>query len=170
MNLITKAFSGYRILAFALVLNVCGVASAVQPGPPTVTSLFVPLEGDVTLSNGDLVHFAGEIHVLTRVRFSDSGVPTVNIFTNLNRVEGTSATSGITYVVVGATNIEVAGTNPGPPNIPEQTLSFTLISVGGNPGPPDTPPNPILPVFLRNFVFAQEAGFEGNLDSVEASF
>jgi hypothetical protein len=109
-------------------------------------------------------------HVLTQVRFSDSDVPTVDIFVNLNQVEGTSISTGTTYLLVGATNLEVVGSNPGPPDIPEQSFNFTLISVGGQPGPPDLPPNPVLPVILRNFVFAQEAGFEGNLLSVEASF
>jgi hypothetical protein len=28
----------------------------------------------------------------------------------------------------------------------------------------------VLPVYLRDFVFAQEAGYEGNLQSVSASF
>src|SRR5262245_47548478 len=157
-------------IVIAALLSLCGAARATQPGPPTVTSLFVPLEGDVTLSNGELVRFSGEIHVLSQVRFSEDGVPTVNIFTNLNRVEGTSLTTGTTYILVGATNLEVVGTKPGPPDIPEQTLNFSLISLEVKPGPPDVPPNPVLPVILRNFVFAQEAGFEGNLDSVEASF
>jgi hypothetical protein len=47
-------------------------------------------------------------------------------------------------------------------------LTFEL--VGTKPGPPDFPPNPILPVYLRDFVFAQEAGHEGQLDSIIASF
>jgi hypothetical protein len=157
-------------MVIAVMLSLCGVVNATQPGPPTVTSLFVPLEGDITLTDGDTVHLSGEIHVLTQVRFSDSGVPTVDIFVNLNRVEGASISTGATYLLVGATNLEVVGSNPGPPNIPEQSFNFTLISVGGQPGPPNVPPNPIIPIFLRNFVFAQEAGFEGNLQSVDASF
>jgi hypothetical protein len=154
----------------AVVFGLCGAARAIQPGPPTMTSLFVLVEGDVTLSNGDAVHLSGQVHVLTQVRFSDAGLPTTDVFVNLIHVEGTSITTGITYLVVGATNLEVVGIKPGPPDIPEQTVNFSLISLDIQPGPPNTPPNPILPVILRNFVFAQEAGFEGQLDSVEASF
>jgi hypothetical protein len=124
----------------------------------------------VTLSNDDVVTFSGEIHVLTQVVFSDTGVPTVGLFVNLVRVEGTSLSTEMTYLLVGATNREVVGVNPGPPQIPEQTFTFNLISLEQNPGPPTVPPNPVIPIFLRNFVFAQEGGFEGNLQSVDASF
>jgi hypothetical protein len=119
----------------------------------------VQLEGDVTLSNGDVVTFSGEIHVLTQVLFSDTEVPTVSIYANLTHVEGTSLDTGITYLLIGATNLQVVGVQPGPPDIPEQTFNFSLVSLGP---PVETPPNPIVPVFLRNFVFAQEAGSERN--------
>jgi hypothetical protein len=156
---------------------------------PTVSNLYVPLEGEVTLSNGDVVTFSGQVHVLTQVTFSDAFVPTVNMYINLIGVEGTSATSGRTYLLVGAYNVEWVSGNPGPPVIPDQTFNFSLVE--SNPGPPDTspgppqqppgppqqppgppttPPNPILPVFLRDFVFTQEAGFEGTLQNVVASF
>jgi hypothetical protein len=50
----------------------------------------------------------------------------------------------------------------------EVPLAFSLVGIA--PGPPTVPPNPILPVYFRDFVFAQEAGYEGNLQSVTASF
>ena len=83
-------------------------AWAINPGPPNVTSLFVPLAGDVTLSNGDVVSFSGEVHVLTQARFSDTGVPSVSIYVNLTRVQGTG-TSGSDYLVVGAASMPWVG-------------------------------------------------------------
>jgi hypothetical protein len=141
----------------------------------TVSNLYVPLEGELTLSNGDVVTFSGQVHILTRVTFSDAFVPTVNMYVNLIGVEGTSATTGRTYLLVGASNVEWVGGNPGPPVIPDQTFNFSLVEIAPGPpqippGPPNLPPNPILPVYLRDFVFAQEAGFEGSLQNVVASF
>jgi hypothetical protein len=52
-------------------------------------------------------------------------------------------------------NFDLVETTPGPPQQP--------------PGP-DFPTSPVVPVFLRDFVFAQEAGFEGSLQNVVASF
>jgi hypothetical protein len=115
-----------------------------------------------------VVTFSGQVHVLTRVTFSDAFVPAVQMYVNLIGVEGTSATSGRTYVLVGASNVEWVGINPGPPDIPEQTFNFSLVQI--SPGPPELPPSPVLPVFLRDFVFAQEAGSEGSLHNVVASF
>jgi hypothetical protein len=122
-----------------------------------------------------VVNFSGQVHVLTRVTFSDAFVPTVNMYVNLIGVEGTSATSGKRYLVVGASNIELVGASPGPPIIPDQTFNFSVVETKpgppqGQPGPPTTPPRPVLPVFLRDFAFAQEAGFEGSLQNVVASF
>jgi hypothetical protein len=67
-----------------------------QAEPSQVTSLFVPLAGDVTLSNGDVVAFSGEVHVLTQVVFSDDGTSIVGLFVHLVRVEGTSPPTGMT--------------------------------------------------------------------------
>jgi hypothetical protein len=104
------------------------------------------------------------------VVFSDTGVPSVGIWANLVRVRGTSSVTGITYLGVGAQNVSWVGLNPGPPNIPQQQLSFTLVSLEISPGPPQLPPNPILPVFLRNFVFGAENTNQGELQTVEAGF
>jgi hypothetical protein len=144
-------------------------AWAVNPGPPTVTSLFVPLLGDVALTNGDVVSFSGEVHVLAQARFSDTGVLSVSIYVNLTRVQGMGA-SGTDYVLVGATSTQWVGVSPGPPGIPEQTFNFSLVSLAVPPSPV-LPPSPILPVFLRNFSFCQESNCApGALQSVQASF
>jgi hypothetical protein len=172
----------FRILSAVILLGICGFfAGTASAASATVTSLFVPLQGDVTLSNGDVVTFSGQVHVLTRVTFSDAFVPTVNMYVNLIGVEGTSATTGRTYLLVGASNVELVGINPGPPQIPEQTFNFDLVETSPGPptvapgppiqrpGPPNLPPNPVLPVYLRGFVFAQEALYEGSLQYVAAS-
>jgi hypothetical protein len=65
----------------------------------------------------------------------------------------------------------------------EQTFNFSLVEGNpgppqGQPGPPNQPPGPPeqppgppqLPVFLRDLGFAQEAGSEGSLQNVVASF
>ena len=146
-------------------------AQAVKPGPPTVSSLFVPIEGDITEpGTTNLVHLTGEVHVLTQVTFSDTGLPAVQIWANLVRVRGTSSATGITYLGVGAQNGSWVGTQPGPPTIPEQQFSFTLVSLETKPGPPDLPPNPILPVLFTNFVFGVENTNFGELQTVEATF
>jgi hypothetical protein len=144
---------------------------ALTPPSPIVSSLFVPIEGDITEpGTTNTLHLTGEIHVLTQVVFSDTGVPSVGIWANLVRVRGTSSVTGITYLGVGAQNVSWVGLNPGPPNIPQQQLSFTLVSLEISPGPPQLPPNPILPVFLRNFVFGAENTNQGELQTVEAGF
>jgi hypothetical protein len=157
------------ILAVVLV-SLLGVPVHATPPSPIVSSLFAPIEGDVTLSNGDVVNFTGEVHIVTHVVFSDTGVPSVGIWANLVHVRGTSATTGTTYLVVGAGNVGWVGANPGPPDIPEQTFTFALVSLQINPGPPEVPPSPILPVFLRDFHFGVEAENYGVLQTVEASF
>jgi hypothetical protein len=151
------------LLLFIMVAGGAGAAS-----PPTVSNLYVPIEGTVALSNNEVVNFSGQVHVLTRVTFSHTFVPAVQMYVNLIGVQGTSLTTGSSYLLVGASNAEWVGLNPGPPDIPEQTFNFSLVET--NPGPPDVPPSPIVPVFLHEFTFAQEAGFEGTLLRVEASF
>ncbi len=139
------------------------------PPNPIVSSIFVPIEGDIIEpGTTNLLHLTGEIHVLTQVTFSDAGVPSVGIWANLVRVRGTNSVRGITYLGVGAQNVNWVGIQPGPPNIPEQQFSFTLVEI--KPGPPDFPPSPILPVFLRNFVFGAEDTNQGELQTVEAGF
>jgi hypothetical protein len=158
------------LLAVALVCLFGAPARAVPPSP-VVSSLFVPIEGDINEpGTTNTVHLSGEIHVLTHVVFSDTGVPSVGIWANLVRVRGTSSVTGITYLGVGAANTEWVGLSPGPPDIPEQDFSFELVSVQLNPGPPDVPPSPVLPVFLRNFVFGAENTNQGELQSVETGF
>lgn len=159
----------------SLLLTLVILAGTANGVPPRVSNVYVPLQGEVVLSNGDTVFLSGQVHVLSRATFSDAFVPTVNLYINLIGVRGTSATTGNTYLVVGATNIEWVGVNPGPPNIPHQTFNFGLVQVSPgppetNPGPPNTPPNPVLPVYFRDFVYAQEAGSEGSLQGVIASF
>jgi hypothetical protein len=160
------------LTGFALISFLGIPARAVNPGPPnTVSSLFVPIEGNITEpGTTNVVHLTGEVHVITQVTFSDTGVPSVGIWANLVRVRGTSDATGITYLGVGAGNTDWVGLNPGPPTIPEQQFSFTLVSLEINSGPPTVPPSPILPVFLRNFVFGVEDTNFGELQSVDASF
>jgi hypothetical protein len=89
------------LMAVILLSTYGFAASWARAAEATVTSIFVPLEEDVTLSNVDVVTFSGQVHVLTRVTFSEAFVPTVNMYVNLIGIEGTSATSGRTYLLVG---------------------------------------------------------------------
>jgi hypothetical protein len=135
-----------------VLVSFLGAPARALPPNPVVSSIFVPIEGDIIEpGTTNTLHLTGEVHVLMQVTFSDAGVPSVGIWANLVRVRGTSATTGITYLGVGAQNVNWVGVQPGPPDIPEQQLSFTLVEI--QPGPPDFPPSPVLPVFLRNFVF-----------------
>jgi hypothetical protein len=158
------------LIASALVCFL-GVPARATPPSPVVSSLFVSIEGDINEpGTTNMVHLSGEVHVVTHVTFSDTGVPSVGIWANLVHVTGTSSVTGITYLGVGAQNLSWVGVSPGPPEIPEQDFSFVLISVDISPGPPQLPPNPILPVFLRNFVFGAENTNQGELQSVETGF
>jgi hypothetical protein len=164
-----KTVFGPVLIAVAVVCLLCVPAPATPPSP-IVSSLFVPIEGDINEpGTTNMVHLTGEIHVLTQVVFSDTGVPSVGIWANLVRVRGTSSVTGITYLGVGAQNISWVGASPGVLDIPEQQLSFTLVSLATPPSPV-VPPSPILPVFLRNFVFGAENTNQGELLSVEAGF
>ena len=165
-----------KVIKFICVIAI-SIAAVLQivAAPAKVTSVHIPLQGELDLSNGDVVSFTGQVHVLTRVTFSDTFVPAVQMYFNLQGVQGTSAISGRSYVLVGAANANWVGINPGPPDIPEQTFGVALVEVnpgppGTSPGPPNVPPSPIVPIYLREFTFAQEAGFEGSLQHVVASF
>jgi hypothetical protein len=164
-----------RSVIFTMILlglvSLLGVPARATPPSPIVSSLFVPIEGDITEpGTTNTLYLTGEIHVLTQVVFSDTGVPAVGIWANLIRVRGTSSVTGITYLGVGAHNVSWVGTSPGPPTIPQQQFNFELISLDINPGPPDVPPSPVLPVFPRNFVFGAEDTNQGQLVSVETGF
>src|SRR5262245_1245983 len=157
------------VLAVALIC-LFDVPARATPPSPIVSSLFVPIEGDINEpGTTNMAHLTGEIHVLTQVVFSDSGVPSVGIWANLVRVRGTSSMTGITYLGVGAENVSWVGTNPGLPDIPEQQFSFTLVRLAVPPSPV-VPPSPILPVFLRNFVFGVEDTNYGELQTAETGF
>ena len=153
-------------LLIALVIPI-----GATPPNPIVSSLFVPIEGDI-LEPGTttILHLTGEVHVVTHFTMSDQGIPSVSIWANLVRVRGTSQVTGHTYLAVGAGNVGWSGTNPGPPNVPEQQLDFGLVNIGTNPGPPDVPPSPVVPVFFRNFRFGAEDANVGRLQTVDASF
>jgi hypothetical protein len=155
------------LLAVTLATLSAATAHATNPGPPVVTSLFVPVEGDVTEpGTTNVVHLTGEVHILTQAVFdSDTNQWSVSFYGNLVRVRGTAAASGVTYLGVGADTATWVGSNPGPPN--SVSLTFRLLALQP-PGPPDAPAD--LPVSFSDFVFAQEAGFEGRLQSVTASF
>src|SRR4030095_6377553 len=160
----------FTTILFVLVSLFAVPARAVPPNP-VVSSIFVPVEGDIIEpGTTNTLHLTGEIHVLTQVTFSDTGLPAVQIWANLMRVRGTSSETGITYLGVGAQNVSWVGAQPGPPTIPEQQFSFTLVSLEVKPGPPNVPPSPILPVLLTNFVFGVEDTNFGELQSVEATF
>jgi hypothetical protein len=153
------------------LVSLLGAPARATPPNPVVSSIFVPVEGDIIEpGTNNTLHLTGEIHVLTQVTFSETGVPAVQIWANLVRVRGTSSGTGITWLGVGAQNVSWVGIQPGPPNIPEQEFSFTLVSLEVDPGPPNTPPNPILPVLLTNFVFGAEDTNQGELQTVEATF
>ena len=158
----------HLVAAAALCLFALPV-EAISPGPPVVSSLFVPIEGDVLEpGTSNVLHLTGEVHVLTQAAFDDAtGEWSVSFYGNLVRVRGTSPATGITWLGVGAQNVSWVGSNPGPP---QDEAVFTFDLVGQPPGPPTVPPNPVLPVYFRDFVFAQEAGYEGSLQSVTASF
>lgn len=160
------------LLVMIIVVALIDVsAQRAVPPSPIVSSVFAAIEGDIIEpGTTNTLHLTGEIHVVTHVTFSDTGVPTVGIWANLVRVRGTSQSTGITYLGVGAGNLSWVGISPGPPDIPEQTFDLGLVALGTNPGPPDTPPSPVLPVFLRHFHFGAEDTNFGRLLSVEASF
>ena len=160
------------LLLVIIVVTLIDVsAQRAVPPSPIVSNVFAAIEGDIIEpGTTNTLHLTGEIHVLTHVAFSETGVPTVGIWANLVRVRGTSQTTGTTYLGVGAGNLGWVGTDPGPPNIPEQALELGLVALGQPPGPPNTPPNPILPVFLRDFRFGAEDTNFGRLLDVEASF
>jgi hypothetical protein len=154
-----------------VVVALLGVSAQATPPNPVVSSVFAPIEGDIVEpGTTNTLHLTGEIHVLTKVAFSETGVPTVGIWANLVRVRGTSAVTGVTYLGVGAGNLTWVGINPGPPDVPEQSLDLALVSLSTSPGPPNTPPSPILPVCLRDFHFGAEDTNFGKLVSVQASF
>ena len=158
-------------LFLAIVVAFLSAPVEATPPNPIVSSVFVPIEGDIIEpGTTTTLHLTGEIHVVTHVAFSDAGVPIVGIWANLVRVRGTSAATGVTYLGVGAGNFAFVGINPGPPNIPEQRFDVALVSVSISPGPPETPPNPILPVFLRDFHFGAEDTNVGRLLAVAAGF
>lgn len=91
-------------LATAIVLTtVLAVRLQALPPNPIVSSIFVPIEGDIIEpGTTNPLHLTGEIHVLTQVSVSDTNVPSVGIWANLVRVRGTSTATVITYLGVGA--------------------------------------------------------------------
>ena len=161
------------LLLVIIVVTLIDVsAQRAVPPSPILSNVFAAIEGDIIEpGTTNTLHLTGEVHVVTHVAFSEAGVPTVGIWANLVRVRGTSQTTGTTYLGVGAGNLSWVGTSPGPPNIPEQALELGLVALGHQPpGSLDTPPNPILPVFLRDFRFGAEDPNVGRLLNVEASF
>jgi hypothetical protein len=153
-----------------ILISVLGISvQAANPGPPDVTSLFVPIEGDVIEpGTTNTVHLTGEVHIVTQARFdADTNQWAVSMFANLVRVRGTSASTGVTYLGVGAVNVSWVGTDPGPPD--DVQVDFGLLSLAHPPNP-IVPPSPNLPVYFRDFTFAQEAGQRGTLLAVTASF
>jgi hypothetical protein len=89
------------------------------PPNPIVSSLFVPIEGDIVEpGTANVLHLTGEVHVVTHYTVSDQGVASVGIWANLVRVRGTSQVTGNTYLAVGAGNVGWTGINPGPRTFP----------------------------------------------------
>ena len=126
-----------RAVPLFLVIIVALVDVSAQravPPSPIVSSVFAPIEGDIIEPGAtNTLHLTGEIHVVTHVTFSDTGVPTVGIWANLVRVRGTSQTTGITYLGVGAGNLSWIGISPGPPNVPERSIELGLVALGASP-------------------------------------
>src|SRR5215831_9102423 len=144
MNPVTQSIKtgmGPIVIAFAVVC-LLALPTRATPPSPIISSLFVSIEGDINEpGTTNMVHLSGEVHVVTHVTFSDTGVPSVGIWANLVHVTGTSSVTGITYLGVAAQNVSWIGVIPGPPQIPEQDFSFVLISVDLAPGPPGVPPS-----------------------------
>lgn len=160
-----------RNLLTVAVVGLLTVPAAATPPNPIVSSLFVPIEGDIIEpGTTSLLHLTGEVHVVTHVSFSDNGVPAVGVWANLVRVRGTSQATAITYLGVGAGNVSWVGASPGAPAVPELELDFALVRLAQPPGPPNTPPSPVVPVFFRNFVFGAEDTNFGKLQTVDATF
>jgi hypothetical protein len=123
---ITRKFRYALVILVALV-----VPLGATPPNPIVSRLFVPIEGDI-LEPGtiNLIHLAGEVHVVTHFTVSEQGIPSMGIWANLVRVRGTSQVTGNTYLAVGADNVGWSGISPGPPDISEQQLEFALVDIG----------------------------------------
>lgn len=159
------------VLIGVVLVSFLGIPAHADPPGAIVSSLFVPIEGNIIEpGTTNALHLTGEVHVITQVTFSDTGVPSVGIWANLVRVRGTSEATGITYLGVGADNTDWVGRDPGPVGIPEQQFNLRLVRLEKDPGPPNLPPSAILPVFLGNFVFGVEDTNFGQLLSVEARF
>jgi hypothetical protein len=166
------------LVVVGLLVSLGGApARAVTPGPSeNVTSLFVPITGTVPVLNDtgtpvDTVTLSGEVHVLTRVAVSDTGLLSATIYVNLTRVDGTGATTGLSYVGVGAVQTTWSQTPNGPPQTPPLRLTFALVPLGTPggiaPGPSQVPPGPSqLPAVL-----ILQFGADGTLTAVvQASF
>jgi hypothetical protein len=70
-----------RTLPYALAILITLVAPiGATPPNPIVSSLFVPIEGDIVEpGTTNILHLTGEVHVVTHLTVSARGVPAVSI-------------------------------------------------------------------------------------------
>ena len=165
------------MFAVTILLGLLAVPLRANPTPaPVVTSLFVPIEGNVAVMSEDgtqtidTVRLSGEVHLVTQVRIAN-GMSSANIYANLVRVRGTSDATGLVYLGVGAGVVETPPDPIVPPDpiIPQQVFELGLVRLQGTPPDPITPPSPIrsvLPVYLSGFQLDET----GKLLAVSASF
>src|SRR5437016_3464858 len=96
-----------RVLVVAIVVGLVATPIGAATQAPKTTSLFVPIDGRVNVWSADgtqivdTVWLSGEVHFVTQVRMTDAGL-SANIYADLVRVAGTSETTQMKYLGVGA--------------------------------------------------------------------
>src|SRR5574342_343997 len=132
-----------------ILVGPCGTALAgTEPSPWHTTSLRTDISGDALVDppdpgcDADTVPLTGQLDVATRLRVSDAGGLSGDVYLNLHGVEGIDFPSGQRYLGLGAAQVQYPP-DPGSPQSPF-TVNFVLRGVGlppspcmGNPGPPD---------------------------------
>ena len=64
-----------RNLLTVAVVGLLAVPAKATPPNPIVSSLFVPIQGDIIEpGTTNLLHLSGEVHLVTHLNFSDKGV------------------------------------------------------------------------------------------------
>jgi hypothetical protein len=152
-------------------LNAGTPAGAAPPGPPdrpvtTSVHASVAFSLAVPLADGtqDQVDLAGEIHVVTHVTLGETET-TVGVYANLHNVRGVGSLSGLTYLGLGAANLDVAAP-PGPPEVDPFVVEYRLTAVGHPPNP-NSPLNPVTPLPVQ-ITLGFSADAPGTLLTVEA--
>jgi hypothetical protein len=126
-----------------LVLMLAWVASpAAQAADPIVVNQDIPIVATVSVppldGGSDQVDLSGVVHTLTWImQDAQSGNCRVRFHANADGVQGVGRTTGLKYLLTGASAVAV------PPNpcssLPSPNFIFTLNAAAANP---ETPPNP----------------------------